>query len=246
MEQRLAGKTVIVTGAASGMGEQHARYMATLGAKVVMTDIQDEAGAAIARDIGENALFVRHDVSAEDDWTRVVDATLDRFGPMHGLVNNAAIGGGSPFDDLTQEVFNRFMSINTVSVLLGMRAVVPHMKKLGGGSIVNVSSIAGKFGGRGAIAYTASKFAVTGMTKAAALDLGEFGIRVNSIHPGAIETPMLAGSRDLVQQLFARIPLGRIGRTDEVSGMAAFLISDDSTFCSGAEFVVDGGQTCQQ
>lgn len=249
----LEGKTVVVTGAASGMGEQHARKMAQMGANIVLTDIQADKGHAVAQDIGKAALFLKHDVSSGAQWAEVMRRTVDRFGPVAGLVNNAALGGYSFWDDVTEELFMKFIRINALSVMLGMRAVVPYMKQIGGGSIVNISSTAGSKGTAGALCYTASKFAVTGMTKAAAVDLGQFNIRVNSVHPGAIETPMLRASLGLDETArldtgslsHSRIPLGRIGRTDEVSNMVALLISDESGFCTGGEYFVDGGQCCQ-
>ncbi|SCW80328.1 3alpha(or 20beta)-hydroxysteroid dehydrogenase [Sphingobium faniae] len=244
--QRLEGKTVIVTGAASGMGEADARMMARLGAKVVLTDLQVDKGRAVAADIGSSALFVEHDVSSSEQWKHVIKATVDHFGPMNGLVNNAALGAGSYWDDLNEEIFLKFMRINALSVMLGMTAVVPYMKELGSGSIVNISSTAGKVGAENALCYTAAKFAVTGMTKAAAIDLGPSGIRVNSVHPGATDTPMLAGTMDLVKYLFPRIPLRRLGRPEEVAGLVTFLISDESTYCTGHEYMVDGGMICQQ
>lgn len=242
----LEGKTVIVTGAASGMGEQHARKMAALGAKVVLTDIQVEKGHAIAEEIGRSALFIKHDVSSNDDWKDVVRKTAEHFGPMVGLVNNAGIGAHTFWDDLTEELFMKYMRVNALGVMFGMTAVVPFMKQKGGGSIVNISSTAGLYGTPGALCYNASKFAVTGMTKAAALDLGRFNIRVNSVHPGFVLTPLLG---DVMKVLdsggSARIPLGRMAQAHELSALVALLISDETSFCSGAEYVVDGGQTCR-
>ncbi len=242
----LDGKTIIVTGAASGMGEQHARRCAEWGANVVLTDIQIDKGQAIASEIGKSALFLKHDVSSNDDWNNVVTKTDAHFGPMAGLVNNAAYGGHSLWDDLNEEVFMKFMRINALSVMLGMVAVVPYMKKLGGGSIVNISSTAGSKGAPGALAYTASKFAVTGMTKSAAQDLGEFNIRVNSVHPGFVMTPMLGDALAVMDSgAAARIPLNRMASPDELSPMVALLLSDLSGFVSGGEYFIDGGQSAR-
>jgi 3alpha(or 20beta)-hydroxysteroid dehydrogenase len=243
---RLKGKVAIVTGAARGMGEHHARLMASLGAKVVLTDIQEKQGDVIANEIGPSARFMRHDVARADDWKRVVSETEKLFGNVNVLVNNAGIASATPFDELTAEAFARFISVNSLGVLLGMQAVAPSMKRAMGGSIINISSVAGKLGAKGAMAYTASKFAVTGMTKTAALDLAEFGIRVNSIHPGLILTPLLLSNKEYLDLLLQRVPLGRGARPEELSGLAVFLASDESSYCTGAEFVADGGLTCQQ
>lgn len=242
----LEGKTVIITGAAQGMGEQHARKMAAVGANVVMTDIQVDKGQAIAQQIGKSALFLEHDVSSSDDWKEVVRKTAEHFGPMAGLVNNAAIGAHTFWDDLTEELFMKFIRINSLSVMLGMTAVVPYMKKLGGGSIVNISSTAGSFASPAALCYVAAKFAVTGMTKAAALDLGEFNIRVNSVHPGFVQTPALASAMAALDSGGgSRIPLKRYAQANELSAMIALLLSDETGYCTGAEYFIDGGQTAR-
>lgn len=246
MSDKMAGKVAIVTGAASGMGEHHARLLAAHGAKVVLTDIQADLGTKIAEEIGENAVFMQHDVSSEEQWQQVVTDTESKFGTINVLINNAAIASGVAFEDITVEIMNRYLAVNTVGVFLGMKAVLPSMKRAGGGSIVNISSVSGIRGAPNALPYTASKFAVTGMTKTAAVDLGKYNIRVNSIHPGTVLTPLLLANPEYIDHAVGRIPLGRGARADELSGLALFLASDDSSYCTGAEFVADGGLTCQQ
>lgn len=246
---RMEGKVAIVTGAAGGIGEATARLFAAEGARVVITDVQADKGEAVARDIGANACFMRQDVSKADDWARVIAETEKRFGPISALVNNAGIGQTTtPIMECSEETYRRFIDINQVSVFLGMKAVVPSMQKCGGGSIVNISSAAGLVAVPGSIAYGAAKFAVTGMSKIAALDLGAFGIRVNSVHPGAIETPMMAQgvSPALTAQLHAfakSLPAGRMGRPSEMAEMILFLASDAASYCTGGAFSADGGWT---
>jgi 3alpha(or 20beta)-hydroxysteroid dehydrogenase len=244
--ERLKGKIAIVTGAAQGMGEHHARFMAKAGAQVVLTDIQADKGATIAKEIGKSARFIQHDVGSVESWSEVVAASIAWFGGVNVLVNNAGISGTTPFDELTEDELTRFFRVNTVGVFLGMKAVVPSMRRAGGGSIINISSVAGQKGASGALAYTTSKFAVTGMTKTAAADLGKYGIRVNSIHPGLVLTPLLQAHIEYLDMLIRRIPLGRAARADELSALTVFLASDESSYCTGSEFVADGGLTCQQ
>ncbi|WP_298448772.1 glucose 1-dehydrogenase [uncultured Marinobacter sp.] len=242
---RLKGKVAIVTGAAQGMGASHARVFIREGAKVVLTDLNEEKGQALAAELGENALFVKQNVTSESDWARVVSTTEERFGPVDVLVNNAGITMSKSLLDTSLEDYRRILDINQVSVFLGMKAVVPSMKKAGGGSIVNVSSINGLVGG--AIGYTDSKFAVRGMTKAAALEVASSGIRVNSVHPGVIETPMImqGDTKAAVEEFAKHIPLKRLAKSEEVSSLILFLASDESSYSTGSEFVVDGGITAQ-
>lgn len=242
---RLKGKVAIVTGAAQGMGASHARVFIREGAKVVLTDLNEEKGEALAAELGENALFVKQNVTSESDWARVVSTTEEQFGPVGVLVNNAGITMSKSLLDTSLEDYRRILDINQVSVFLGMKAVVPSMKKAGGGSIVNVSSINGLVGG--AIGYTDSKFAVRGMTKAAALEVASSGIRVNSVHPGVIETPMIMQSdtKAAVEEFAKHIPLKRLAKSEEVSSLILFLASDESSYSTGSEFVVDGGITAQ-
>lgn len=244
MALRLAGKVAIITGAAQGMGAEHARILASAGAKVVVADISKSLGRAVAEEIGESALFVEHDVTSSDSWTGVVKAAEERFGPVNVLVNNAGIGYAVPLDELTESEYRRFIDINQVGVFLGIKVVLPSMRRAGGGSIVNISSTAGIRGTFTAMAYIASKFAVTGMTKSAAIDLGREGIRVNSVHPGLTRTPMLA-TQKYEAAMKDTVPLGRVAEPREVSNLVLFLASDESSYCTGAEFVVDGGLTCK-
>lgn len=242
---RLKGKVAIVTGAAQGMGAAHARVFIREGARVVLTDLNEEKGQALASELGKNALFVKQNVTSETDWAEVVKATEEQFGPVDILVNNAGITMAKSLLDTSLEDYRRILDINQVSVFLGMKAVVPSMKKAGGGSIVNVSSINGLVGG--AIGYTDSKFAVRGMTKAAALECASFGIRVNSVHPGVIETPMImqGDTKAAVEEFAKSIPLKRLAKSEEVSSLVLYLASDESSYSTGSEFVVDGGITAQ-
>ncbi|KJS12646.1 MAG: 3-alpha-hydroxysteroid dehydrogenase [Peptococcaceae bacterium BRH_c8a] len=244
---RLAGKVAIITGGARGMGASHARRFVKEGAKVVFTDILVNEGEALAQELGENAKFIRHDVTNATDWEQVVTETEKTFGPVSILVNNAGIVIAKPIESYTEEEYRRVIDINQVSVFLGMKAVLPSMKKTTGGSIVNISSINGLRGSANTIAYDASKFAVRGMTKSAAIELAPYGIRVNSVHPGIIETPMVVqeDTKDLVVELANSIPLKRIGKPEEASNLVVFLASNESSFSTGSEFVIDGGSTAK-
>ena len=239
---RLSGKVVVITGAASGMGETHARLFVKEGAKVVLTDINEEKGQKVAEELGDNALFVKHDVANKDDWQVVVDKAENTFGPITGLVNNAGIVGPNdiPLEELKDEDFYKVIDINLYSVFKGMQAVVKSMKKTNEGSIVNVSSTAGLVGSVNVTSYVTTKFAVTGITKAAALEFADYNIRVNSVHPGGIKTNI-----EVFDAVKKATPLGRIAEPEEVSNLILYLISDESTFSTGSEFVVDGGFTAQ-
>lgn len=241
---RLAGKVAIITGAAQGMGEAHARRFVNEGAKVVLTDLNEEGGQALASELGANALFVKHDVADGDGWRDVVLQAGARFGPVNVLVNNAGvIGPVKGLLDFSEADFLKVCAINQLGVFLGMQAVVPGMIAAGGGSIVNISSIAGMLGTRESsnAAYCASKWAVRGMSKLIAAQFGHAGIRVNSVHPGYILTPMMIAATDENGGgAAAVIPLGRLAQPDEVSSVVLFLASDEASFVSGAEHVVDG------
>lgn len=246
---RVSGKVAIVTGAARGMGAAHARRLVEEGAKVMLTDVLDEEGAATAKALGENARFMHQDVTSEAQWQHVVAATEAAFGPVNVLVNNAGIAFGCPIETTSEADYRRVIDVNQVSVFLGMKSVIPSMKRAGGGSIINISSIAGITGNAGVLPYTASKFAVRGMTKSAALELAPLNIRVNSIHPGLIRTPMTSSLDPTTEQalalLAASTPVGRAGEPEEVANVVVLLASDESRFATGAEFVIDGGVTCQ-
>jgi NAD(P)-dependent dehydrogenase (short-subunit alcohol dehydrogenase family) len=251
---RVEGKVAIVTGAASGLGAASARRLAEEGASVMLTDRAVAAGEALADaivTIGGKAAFMAHDVTSEDDWRAVVAGTLKAFGHVDVLVNNAGIAGGSPIMEMSLADWRSVMAVNLDGVFLGMRQVAPAMTETGG-SIINLSSILGKVGQAGAGAYCASKGGVLMLTKAAALEWAPLKIRVNSIHPGYIDTPMVATSlrdmengnelRDLV---ISRHALGRMGVAREIADGVLFLASDESSFMTGAELVIDGGYTAQ-
>ena len=246
-EGRLQGKVAIVTGASQGMGEAHARVFVREGAKVVMTDVNAERGQELAAGLGENAMFVSHDVRRKDDWEKVVDATEQRFGDVTVLVNNAGvIGPVKGLLDFKEADFLDVCAVNQLGVFLGMKAVLPAMIRAGGGSIVNISSIAGMLGTKESsnAAYCASKWAVRGMSKLIAAQHGPDGIRVNSVHPGYILTPMMIAATDEHGGgAAAAIPLGRLAQPEEVSNLVLFLASDEASFVSGAEHVVDGAMT---
>ncbi|HZR14550.1 MAG TPA: glucose 1-dehydrogenase [Acidimicrobiia bacterium] len=243
---RLDGKVALITGAARGQGEAEARLFAREGARVVLADVLDDDGARVARDIGDDARYEHLDVGDETEWTTVVDATTRAFGSLDVLVNNAGILRHHVIEDHPLDEYLDVIRVNQVGCFLGMRAAVPAMRASGGGSIVNTASVAGLVGNAGLVAYTASKFAVRGMTKVAAVELGRYGIRVNSIHPGGVDTAMVRtgvfGDRD-PSTAYSYLPLGRIGTVDEVAAMALFLASDESSFSTGSEFVLDGGST---
>jgi 3alpha(or 20beta)-hydroxysteroid dehydrogenase len=242
---RLSGKVAIITGAARGMGASHARVFAREGARLVLTDRNAADGQALADEIGDSALFVAQDVTRAEDWAHVVDRAAETFGTIDVLVNNAGIlGPMAATADLTEEGYHQVCAINQHSVFLGMKAVLPVMVRGGRGSIVNISSIAGMAANYGfpSLAYVASKFAVRGMTKAAAMEYGRHNIRVNSVHPGFIQTPMMVEATDEVGgEALAQIPLGRIADPVEVSNLVLFLASDESSYITGAEHLVDAG-----
>lgn len=242
---RLKDKVAIVTGAAQGMGEAHARVMASEGARVIMTDINEADGARIASEIGANALFLRHDVADPAGWRDVVAKGEAQFGTVNVLVNNAGIIGEiAATTDFTLAQYQQVVDVNQIGVFLGMQAVIPSMLRAGGGSIVNVSSISGMVAivGSPNLAYVGTKFAVRGMTKQVAVEYGDRNIRVNSVHPGYVITPMMAAATDEEGGGAAElIPLKRMGDPVEVSNLVVFLASDESSFITGAEHVIDGG-----
>ncbi|MGX1671956.1 SDR family NAD(P)-dependent oxidoreductase [Streptomyces sp. NPDC055400] len=240
MTVSLDGKVVVITGAGRGQGAAEAALAAAAGARVVVTDIREGEGREVARSLGGQGLFVRHDVSDPDSWAEVVGATLGAFGRIDALVNNAALWRTAPVERETLENFEQLIRVNLLGPFLGIQAVVPAMKEAGGGSVVNVSSTAGLIGIPGHAAYGSTKFGLRGLTRSSALDLAEYGIRVNSVHPGAIDTPMIAG---VSGKDWSHLPLGRMGRPEEVGELVLFLASDASSYITGTEFTVDGGST---
>ena len=248
---KLAGKVALITGAGSGMGKVTALLFAAEGARVAVADIAEAGVEQTAREIkerGGESFAIRTDVSKAADVSRMVDETVKRLGPPNVLYNNAGIEGESAFvANMTEEAFDRVIAINLRGVFLGMKYALPHMVKLGGGSIINQASIAGMVSVRGGIAYSASKAGVIAMTRVAAFEYGRYNIRVNCICPGAIETPMAERIRHGAPpnpRAVAKISvLGRMGVADEIAKTALFLASDDSSFATGAPFVIDGGWT---
>jgi NAD(P)-dependent dehydrogenase (short-subunit alcohol dehydrogenase family) len=253
---RVAGKVALVTGAASGLGAESARRLAREGAAVMLTDIAADSVVAVAsaiKDAGGQAASLTHDVTSEADWARVVAATVEAFGRMDILVNNAGVAGGL-LDLMTHtlEDWRRVLSVNLDGVFLGLRHAAPAIAASGGGSVINLSSIMGKVAMPGAAAYCASKGGVLLLTKAAALEWAPLGIRVNSIHPGFIDTPMVSGAlhraengNELREMIISRHALGRLGEPREIADAVVFLASDESSFMTGSELVVDGGYTAQ-
>ena len=242
---RLAGKVAIITGGAQGQGAAASRLFVQEGARVVIGDIADEPGKQLADELGESAHYVHLDVSDEQSWQAAVDEAVATFGPVDVLVNNAGI---LMFADLTKmpvEDLDRLFKVNVFGCFLGMKTVAPVMIENGGGSIVNSSSVEGLAGMSSLVGYTGSKFAVRGMTKAAAMELGPKGIRVNSVHPGMVDTGMTRGyaGEEGMKWAASRVALKRVGQPEDIARMYVFLASDDSSFSTGAEFVADGGCT---
>lgn len=234
---RLEGAVALVSGAARGQGEAIARRFVAEGARVVLSDILDDRGAAVAGSLGDAARYLRLDVRREEDWAAGVQAALEAFGRLTVLVNNAGVHVKQPMDEMPLGDYLDVVATNQVGCWLGMRAVAPAMRAAGGGAIVNTGSIAGLRGMATRTAYCASKWAVRGMTRAAALELGPSGIRVNAVLPGAIDTAMATGGDHSGQ------PVPRIGTVGEVAELMVFLASAESAFCTGADFVIDGGSS---
>ena len=240
----LEGKVALITGAARGMGAEEARLFVAQGARVVLGDVLDEEGAKTAAEIGEAAVYQRLDVTSESDWQAAIERAESTFGRLDVLVNNAGILRFGPLEQTSLSDYELVVRVNQVGPFLGMKTAAPALRRAGGGSIVNISSLAGMVGVAGAVAYTSSKYAVRGMTKVAALELGRDGIRVNSVHPGGVETPMtrpLGEDRDPDEVVEYTTPIPRIGRPDEIAQLVLFLASDKSSYCTGSEFVIDGG-----
>jgi len=246
---RLDGKVALITGGARGQGEAEVRLFVAEGAKVVFGDVLDDLGEVVAKELGDNAHYLHLDVRAEADWQAAVAEAESRFGKLDVLLNNAGVLSiGALTADTTLEDYMRVIEINQVGPFLGMRTAIPALLRAGGGSIVNTSSTNGLAGYGGTMAYTASKFAVRGMTKNVALEYGAAGIRCNSIHPGAVDTAMtkpegIDFTAEDQAAIFAMNPTPRVGQPEEIARLALFLASDESSYCNGAEFIADGGQT---
>lgn len=234
--KRAEGKVAIVTGGAMGMGAAHARLLAEQGAKVVIGDVKADEGRAVAAERPDDILFVPLDVTSAESWSRIVGEAEKAFGSVTVLVNNAGILDMTPLEQMSEAAYRRVIDVNQVGPFLGMKAVIGSMRKAGGGSIINISSIAGMVPLKHLVSYVASKFALRGMSRAASLDLADDNIRVNSIHPGTVGTPMTEGAPPPKLQA-----IKRMARPEEVAAMVLFLASDESSFCTGAEYVVDGG-----
>ncbi len=248
---RLENKVAFISGGARGMGAVEAKLFAQEGAKVVIADVLEEEGRKTEAEISETGgecLFVRLDVTNEAEWQQAVGATVARFGKLDILINNAGIYRTHRVEETTSEEWDQVMDINAKGVFLGTKHAIPEMRKAGGGSIINISSVAGLVGSQESSAYNASKGAVRLLTKATAIQYASDGIRANSIHPGTIETMMTAGflSEEAHRQdRLNRTPLGRLGQPEDVAYGALYLASDESSFVTGAELVIDGGWTAQ-
>ena len=248
---RLEGKVALISGGARGMGAAEARFFAREGARVAVGDLLEEEGARLESEIAEaggDCIFIRLDVTSEESWANAVELTVSRYGRLDVLVNNAGVYQKARVEDTTLEGWDRVMAINAAGPFLGTKAAVPAMRDSGGGSIVNISSTAGLVGSLHSTAYTASKGAVRLLTKATAVQYAGEGIRANSVHPGPIDTDMLAAVYSDPEERrlrVSRIPMGREGTVDEVAYGVLFLASDESSFMTGSELVIDGGATAQ-
>jgi 3alpha(or 20beta)-hydroxysteroid dehydrogenase len=238
---RFDNKVVLVTGGARGQGAAEARLLVAEGAKVVIGDVLEAEGRRLASELGTASVFLRQDVTEEADWARAIEAA-QALGGLHGMVNNAGIYKPKPVLETDAALFERHMRVNQLGCFLGMQAVARPMERSGGGSIVNISSVAGLRGSPGAIAYSATKWALRGMTKAAAVDFAPRNIRVNSVHPGPIDTEMLhVRTPEQNQRRVQQVPMKRMGTAEEVAKLVLFLLSDESSYITGAEIAIDGG-----
>jgi 3alpha(or 20beta)-hydroxysteroid dehydrogenase len=237
---RIAGKIALITGGARGQGRQEAERFAAEGATVYITDVLDDVGAAAADELGDAVTFLRHDVTSEDDWAAVIAGIVEQHGRIDILVNNAGIFSMTAALDTSIEAWNQMVAINQTGVFLGIRDVGRVMCEQGSGSIINISSIAGLAGVGRAHAYAATKWAVRGMSKSAAIEFAAHGVRVNSVHPGIIDTDMLREFGGNLERITESIPMGRTASADEVANVVLFLASEEASYCSGHEFVVDG------
>ena len=245
MSGRLAGKVAIVTGGAMGQGAGISRAYVAEGAKVVIADVAEEEGQSLADELGDNAYFAHHDVSDEASWTSLVADTNERFGLVGVLANNAGILRFGTVVEMPVSDYELLFRVNQLGPFLGMKAVVGNMKELGGGSIINASSTEGLGGMANLTAYCGTKFAVRGMTKGASHELGRFNIRVNSVHPGMIDTPMtrVHGGDAAMEYGASKVPLRRVGHPEDVAPLYVFLGSDEASYINGAEIAIDGGVT---
>jgi 3alpha(or 20beta)-hydroxysteroid dehydrogenase len=243
---RLDGKVALISGGARGQGESEARLFVSEGARVVLGDVLDEDGEKIAAELGDAALYQHLDVTQEADWQSIVARTTQHFGRLDVLVNNAGILRSERLEDTSVEEFMTVVRVNQLGVFLGMKTVAPAMRAAGGGSIINISSNAGLEGISHVIAYVSTKWAVRGMTKTAALELAPSGIRVNSVHPGGVATPMILGDTleaTDTDAVMSTAPLKRMAEPREIANLVLFLASDESSYSTGSEFVADGGMT---
>jgi 3alpha(or 20beta)-hydroxysteroid dehydrogenase len=242
---RLTGKIAIVTGGAMGQGAGIARAFVAEDARVVVADVAKDEGQALADELGEAAYFVSHDVSDAASWESLVAGVSERFGPVNVLANNAGILRFGDIERMGQDEIELLWRVNQLGCFLGMQAVTRTMRKNGGGSIINASSVEGLAGMAGCTAYAATKWAIRGMTKCAAMELGPKGIRVNSVHPGMIDTPMtrVHGGDAAMEYGASKVPLRRVGTPDDIAPVYVFLASDESAYINGAELAVDGGVT---
>lgn len=241
---RLDGKIALITGAARGQGAAIARRFASEGARVVLGDVLDEEGKIVAEEIGASARYVHHDVSDPTSWDEAARTAVEAFGSVNVLINNAGIVRWAPIHKHSLDDFMAVVNVNQVGCFLGIKAVIPAMREAGGGSIVNTASDAGLEGMAGIVGYCASKFAIRGMTRTAAIELGRWGIRVNAVCPGGINTVManpFEQPEEEQQKAFARNPIPRIGTPEEIASLMVFLASDESSYCTGGDFVIDGG-----
>lgn len=244
---RLDGKVALITGGARGQGAAEARRFVDEGARVVVADVLTDEGAALADEIGPAATFVPLDVTDEAQWQAAVAATEEAFGGLSVLVNNAGILLFRQLVNTSLDEFRRVLDVNLVGTFLGIKTAAPAIERAGGGSIVNISSVGGLQGLPAVSAYVSSKFGVRGLTKSAAIELGPSGIRVNSVHPGSVDTPMIRDDSTSVEDFapyYERLPIKRLGTVDDVTNVVLFLASDESTYVTGAELVVDGGASC--
>ncbi|WP_130857953.1 SDR family oxidoreductase [Olivibacter jilunii] len=241
--KRLEKKIALITGGARGMGSQHVRRFVEEGCKVYFTDVLSEDGEELAAEIGVNAIFISQDVSKETEWTKVINIIEKNEEKLDILINNAGIAIANTIEKTSLDEYMKIVNINQTSVFLGMKHSLMLLKKSANASIVNISSIAGMAGSTGNAAYSSSKYGIRGLTQCAAIEFAPFGIRVNSVHPGVVSTPMIAqdDNKEIVDRLAKTIPLGKIGQPNDLTNVVLLLASDEGAFCTASEFVVDGG-----